>query len=266
MVCSRLKKLEEESIKFLKSIPQISKKPLMMWSTGKDSTCVLHLLRKIYGRVPYPVLHIDTGKKFREIYEFRNKLTWEWGLNLIIRRNEEAIKLDISPKTVSHFNCCTELKTNVLKGMIREGFDIIILSIRHDEHYVRGMEDLLSTRDEQGNWKYKAKFGGFGLKTSKEKGLSHLRCHPILPWKEEDVWEYTEKENIPVNPLYFSMRGQRYRSLGCDCCTKPVSSFAYKLRDIVKEIKGQPLMERVGRMQDKEDKDTMLRLRALGYM
>ena len=262
-----LKQLESDTIKFLQSIPQTAKKPLMLWSMGKDSTALLYLIFKAFGRIPWPVLHIDTGKKFEEMYLFRERLRAAWNIPLVIARDAESIELGISPDVVTHYDCCTTLKTNVLKSTIKKGsFDAIILAIRHDEHFVRGMEDLMSLRDEEGNWQYKGNFGGFGVTAPKNDGLAHVRCHPILPWTEADVWEYISQGNIPVNPLYFAKCGMRYRSIGCECCTEPIASNAQTIQDIIREVKGQPKLERAGRIQDKESEGAMLRLRALGYM
>ena len=264
----RLQYLESESIKILRSIPQICKKPAMLWSTGKDSTLVLHLQHKAFGSFPFPVIHIDTGKKFQEIYDFRDKIAKEWNLPLSIYRNELAQELGLScEKGLSKFECCTQLKTEALKIAIRErGFDALILSIRHDEHYVRGCEDIVSLRDSGGNWQWKSHFGGFGLTAPEHEGLAHLRVHPILMWTEAEAWEYTMLHNLPVNPMYFSEDGLRYRSLGCEPCTEPIKSKATTIQEIVNEVYMTPGLERSGRQQDKESKDTMLKLRQLGYM
>lgn len=272
MYHSRIDYLESESIKLLKSIPQISRKPAVLWSTGKDSTTMLYLVRKAFGYFPWPVVHIDTGKKFPEIYEFRGKMALQWGIPLKVISNEPALTVGISPETVSRYECCTQLKTNALKDYVHTNhIDALILSIRHDEHFVRGMEDLISLRDEHGNWQFYSHFGGFGLTAPEQEGYSHIRIHPLLPWREVDVWEYVMTKNLPVNPLYFASpaedgKSYRYRSLGCECCTEKTESRATTVHEIVSEVYMTPGLERAGRMQDKEDAETMLKLRAIGYL
>jgi sulfate adenylyltransferase subunit 2 len=264
----RVAYLESDTIKLIRSIPQICKNPCQLWSTGKDSTALLNLVRSAFGgRIPWPVIHIDTGMKFDEIYKFRQDMKVQWNIPLHVIENAEAIKLGIGPKTVSKFECCTQLKTNTLKAEIKlRKYDAVILAIRHDEHAVRGMEDLLSLRDENGNWKYWSHFGGFGLTAPEQELYAHIRINPILPWREEDVWYYYMLKKLPVNPLYFSSGTERYRSLGCKPCTSTVKSKAKTIQEIVSEVYLNPGLERSGRLQDKESKDTMLLLRSLGYM
>jgi len=264
----KIKRLEADSIKLIRSIPQISGRPAQLWSTGKDSTLLLYLVRKAFhGRVPWPVIHIDTGKKPREVYEFRQRLKIQWEIPLRVIKNEEAIRLGIGPDRLTRYKCCSLLKTKALKQeLARGGLDAIILAIRHDEHYVRGMEDLLSLRDEEGNWRWWTHFGGFGLTAPEKEGYSHIRIHPLLPWTETDVWEYTLRQELPVNPLYFAKEGRRFRSLGCEPCTEPIESRASTISEILSEVYQTPGLERAGRMQDKESKETMLTLRSLGYL
>lgn len=264
----RLKRLEDESLKIIRSIPQIAKRPAQLYSTGKDSTVVLHLARRAFeGRIPWKVVHIDTEKKPKQVYEFREKIKKLWNVPLIVIKNEEALKLGISPEKVSHFECCTQLKSNALKQSIQKyHWDSLIMSIRHDEHIARGMEDLLSIRNENGDWQWYGHFGGYGLTAPEDEGLAHLRIHPILAWTETDTWQYMEKYDLPVNPLYFSNGEKRFRSLGCECCTLPIESKAMTVHEILNEVYMTPGLERVGRVQDKEDSDTMLKLRQLGYL
>lgn len=270
---NKLDLLESDTIKLLKSIPQIAKKPAILWSTGKDSTTVLYLIRKAFGgRIPWPVMHIDTGFKPKEVYAFRDRMKLEWNIPLKVLRNIEGRALGFSPETLGRYECCTRLKTNTLKDEIeRCHYDAVILSIRHDEHYVRGMEDLLSLRDENGNWQYWARFGGYGVTAPEQVKSAHVRVNPILPWTEAEVWQYVMLHNLPVNPLYFAYEAEdgksyRYRSLGCEPCTQPVESKAKTVFEIANEVYMTPGLERSGRMQDKESQDTMLRLRSWGYM
>lgn len=270
---NKLELLESDSIKLIRSIPQIARKPAVLWSTGKDSTTVLHLIRKAFGgRIPWPVMHLDTGFKFPEVYTFRDEMKIRWAIPLKVVRNSEAIAMGINPWTVGRYECCTQLKTNNLKYEIEQKhYDALVLSIRHDEHYVRGLEDLLSLRDEEGNWRYWARFGGYGVTAPEQVKSAHVRVNPILPWTESEVWQYVMMKNLPVNPLYFAYESQdgkwyRYRSLGCSPCTDVQESKATTLLEIVNEVYMTPGLERAGRMQDKESQDTMLRLRAWGYM
>lgn len=263
----KLDLLEDDSIKLIRSIPQISKNTAQLWSTGKDSTLMLYLVRKAFGRIPWPVVHIDTEKKPQEVYDFRNRLALEWQLPLVVIKNTEALALGISPDKVSCYECCTQLKSNALKYELgKRHWDGLILSIRYDEHYVRGMEDLVSLRNEEGNWQWWGHFGGFGLTAPEQEGYSHIRIHPLLPWTEAEVWEYTMLHNLPINPLYFSRDGRRFRSLGCEPCTETVESKAQTIQEIVNEVYMTPGLERSGRQQDKESKDAMLKLRSMGYL
>lgn len=232
---------------------------------------MLYLVRKAFGYIPWPIIHIDTGRKFPEIYKFRDDLRFRWNIPLIIAEDSDAMVLGLGPDKISKFDCCTIFKTNVIKKLVKDaGYDALIFSIRHDEHYVRGLEDLVSLRDEEGNWRYWARFGGFGLNAPQNEGLAHIRIHAILPWTEAMVWEYTMNHSIPVNPLYFAYQDEggkwwRYRSLGCMPCTQPVESKATTIPEIVNEVYMNPGLERSGRMQDKETDTAMLRLRAWGY-
>ena len=238
-------------------------------SVGKDSTVLLHLIRKsFFGRVPFPVVYIDTGKHFKEMYEFRDRLAKEWNLNLIISRNEEADRLGIGPK--DKFECCNIRKTEALKKTIREyGFEALLLGIRRDEHGVRAKERYISPRDENFRWNYEDQppeiWDQYKTKSDEK---THLRVHPLLHWTELDVWLYVKREGLPVNPLYFARKingaWKRYRSLGCEPCTTPIESKVKNIDEMIEEIKTSKTAERAGRSLDKEK--IMQRLRALGYM
>jgi len=263
-----LKDLENRSIYIVRETYAEFEKPAVLWSTGKDSTTMLWLCRKaFFGRIPFPVIHIDTGYKFKQMYQFRDDLAREWGLDLVIAKNEEAFAQGVGPKE-GKFECCTKLKTEALRRCLEEhGFDALILAIRRDEHGIRAKERYFSPRDENFRWDYKDQplemwdqFQGLlGAGT-------HMRVHPILHWRELDVWEYVKQEGIPVNPMYFAQNGKRYRSLGCEPCTSPIESNAASIDEIVEELKTTKIAERAGRAQDKEKTFTMQKLRALGYM
>ena len=263
-----LRELENRSIYIIREAYAELKPIAALWSTGKDSTTVLWLCRKaFFGKIPFPVIHIDTGRKFREMYEFRDRLAREWGFELIVARNEEAIREGVGPER-GKFECCTKLKTEALRKCLQAyGFKALILAIRRDEHGIRAKERYFSPRDESFRWDYRDQ----PLEMWDQfQGLvgegSHMRVHPLLHWRELDVWEYIRKEGIPVNPMYFARGGKRYRSLGCEPCTLPIDSNASTIDEIIEELKHTKIAERTGRAQDKERLFTMQKLRALGYM
>ena len=263
-----LKDLENRSIYIIREAYAEFRNIAALWSTGKDSTTVLWLCYKaFFGRIPFPVIHIDTGRKFREMYEFRDRLAREWGFELLVARNEEAMREGMGPEK-GKFECCTKLKTEALRMCLEEhGFDALILAIRRDEHGIRAKERYFSPRDENFRWDYQDQplemwdqFQGL------VREGTHMRVHPILHWRELDVWEYIKKEGIPINPMYFARNGKRYRSLGCEPCTLPIDSNASTIDEIVEELRTTKIAERAGRAQDKERIFTMQKLRALGYM
>jgi sulfate adenylyltransferase subunit 2 len=236
-----------------------------------------------YGTVPFPVLHIDTGKKFDIMYQFRDKIAKEWNLDLIVEKSEKADSLKPSNE-VPHQVCCQTLKTNMLRTAIeKHGFDAVIVSIRRDEHVIRNIERVSSPRDKNFSWKFLRKKKeneggdapyeslqqvelGFNIQTDFGLDCHHVRIHPILHWDEVDVWRYIQERNIPTNPLYFAKDGKRYRSLGCEPCTKPIDSNASTIDEIVAELEVTKIPERAGRSQDKDQEQVMRKLRSMGYM
>jgi len=278
-----LDELEGKSIFALREARRSYKKIGVLCSMGKDSLTVLWLIRKaFFGEVPFKVIHIDTGFKFPEIYEFRDRLVKEWGLDLVVARNDEALKKGISPDKVAKFLCCSELKTNALKQLLKkEKFDALILGIRRDEHGIRSKERYFSPRDKDFKWNVSkesnagdsgfealqdSEMSGWSIFGTEFKDADHVRIHPILHWGEKEIWEYVLREKIPVVGLYFSKGGKRYRSIGCAPCCKPVDSNASTVEEIVKELGETSVRERSGRSQDKENEFTMQKLRSLGYM
>ena len=265
---SQLDRLENQSIFIIREGYSQFRNVAMLWSIGKDSTTLLWLVRKaFFGKIPFPVVHIDTTYKFKEIYDFRDKYAAEWNLNLIVAKNDDAISRGIGPKK-GKFQCCNELKTVALKQAIaKRNFRALYLGIRRDEHGIRAKERFFSPRDEDFEWDYKNQppelWDQYKTKAAEEE---HIRIHPLLGWREIDVWEYVKRENIPVVDLYLAKNGKRYRSIGCETCCEPVDSDAETIDQIIDELKTSKVSERSGRAQDKEDDYMMQKLRSLGYM
>lgn len=263
-----LDELESKSIYIIREAYKKFNKVAMLWSVGKDSTALVHLARKaFFGKIPFPVIYIDTGKHFQEMYDFRDECVNKWNLNLIVSDNtKKADKENIVPK--DKLNCCTVRKTEALKKTIAEHkFDALFLGIRRDEHGIRAKERVFSPRNRDFKWDYKNQAPElWDQYKSQKESEQHLRIHPILDWTEIDVWKYMKRENLPVNELYFAKDGKRYRSLGCKPCTSPTESNADTVDKIIKEIRESNVAERSGRAQDKEEAQAMQKLRALGYM
>ena len=243
-------------------------KMALLWSIGKDSTTLLWIARKaFFGTIPFPVIHIDTTYKFKEIYEFREKYQKQWNLNLIIAKNDEALAQGMNSQK-GKFNCCNALKTEALKmALAQYQFKALSLAIRRDEHGIRAKERYFSPRNEAFKWNYENQPPElWNLYKSNAESSEHIRVHPILDWTELDIWEYIKKEKIPICNLYFSKNGSRFRSIGCEPCCSPVVSSANSLKMITEELKTTKIAERSGRAQDKEDSNNMQKLRSLGYM
>ncbi|KYH39555.1 MAG: sulfate adenylyltransferase [Candidatus Bathyarchaeota archaeon B26-2] len=212
-----LANLEKRSITIIREAKAQFKKIACLWSMGKDSTAALWLCKKaFFGKIPFPVIHIDTSYQFPEMYEFRERIAKEWNFDLIIAQNKEALNRGMSPEK-GKLACCTQLKTEALKDIIkREGFDALILAIRRDEHGIRAKERYFSPRDEEFRWRYTdqpAEMWDLYVKPSED--FSHMRVHPILHWTELDVWQYVKREKLPVNPLYFAKDGTIVASDAC---------------------------------------------------
>ena len=264
-----LDELESKSIFIIREAYKHFRNLSVLWSIGKDSTTLLWLVRKaFYGKVPFPIMHIDTTYKFPEMYAFRDHYAKEWGLKLLVEKNEEAIAAGIGYATHDAFTCCNELKTVALKKAIdKHKFKALLLGIRRDEHGIRAKERYFSPRDKEFKWDYKDQPPELWdlFKTSAGPD-DHIRVHPLLHWTELDIWLYIRRENIPICSLYFAKEGKRYRSLGCMPITNPIQSNADDVHKIIEELRTTTTAERAGRAQDKEQAHTMQKLRALGYM
>lgn len=264
-----LDKLENQSIYIIREAYYQFKHLGLLWSIGKDSTTLLWLARKaFFGKLPFPAMHIDTTYKFPEMYAFRDHWAKEWGLNLIVSKNEEALAKGIGYATHDALTCCHELKTVALKQAIAQHrFKALFVGIRRDEHGIRAKERVFSPRNTEFTWDYKNQpTEMWDQYKSKTEADEHVRIHPLLHWTELDIWEYIKRENIPINSLYFAKNGKRYRSLGCMPITVPIESNADTVDKIIEEIRTSKTPERAGRSQDKEKAYAMQKLRSLGYM
>ena len=262
----RLDDLEAQSVYILREAYYGIEPLAMLWSLGKDSNVMVWLARKAFcGSVPFPVVHVDTGKKFREMYDFRSHYSQEWGLNLKVFDCPPIDSVDPSLPPAAR---SAARKTEGLRRAIEtEGYRGIIAGIRRDEQATRAKERVFSPRDETGQWNFRDQPPEFWdqFKTDFPPG-AHVRIHPLLHWTELDIWRYIERERIPVVPLYFSRDGKRYRSLGDQDITFPVESDAATIEEIIEELETTTTSERAGRAMDHEREDAFERLRATGYM
>lgn len=268
---SHLDDLEARSIYILREAFNKFENLALLWSVGKDSSVLLWLARKaFFGHVPFPCSHVDTRYKIPEMIEFRDALAKEWRLDLIVGTNQEAYdRGETYPGgRISRVECCWLLKRDALQALISEhGYESVILGIRRDEDGTRAKERYFSPRNKNFEWNVQDQPPEFWdqFKTDFEPG-THIRIHPLLHWTEVNIWEYIDRERIPVVPVYFGHEGRRYRSLGCAPCTSPVPSEASTVGEIIEELKNTRVSERSTRAQDQEAEDAFERLRAAGYM
>jgi sulfate adenylyltransferase subunit 2 len=263
--------LESQSIFILREAYRKFKRLAMLWSVGKDSSVLLWLLRKaFFGHIPIPCVHVDTSFKIPEMIAFRDQLAREWGINLIVGQNKAALAagLTFPGGEVTRVECCSLLKKDALQAVIeKENYQAVIVGIRRDEEGTRAKERYFSPRDRNFEWNFKDQPPELWdqFKTDFDPG-THIRVHPLLHWTEVNIWEYIDREEIPVLDLYFARNGFRYRSLGCAPCTKPVQSSATSVAGIIAELQSTRISERSTRAQDQESEDAFERLRASGYM
>lgn len=275
-----LDQLEAQSIYILREAYCEFSNLCMPWSMGKDSNVLIWLSKKAFcGKIPYPVLHIDTTYEFPEMIEFREWAREFHGLDLIVKINEDARagRGDYSesigyethdPVTVTH-----ELKTVALRQVMDErGFDALITGIRRDEDPTRAKERYFSPRNADFEWDYKDQPPEFWnqFTTAVEPG-EHIRVQPLLDWTEVDIWRYIDREKIPIPGMYFARPGAdgkmyRFRSLGCQPITKPVESRATTVPEIIEELLATKTTERSGRAHDHHERNAMQKLRAKGFM
>lgn len=265
-VNAALDRLEAQTIYILREAFNRVSPLAMLWSIGKDSNALLWMARKaFFGRVPFPVVQLDTAMELDEVYQFRDWAVAEWGLQLVAHMcpPEEAMDKTLPPATRA-----AARKTEGLKTLLQEKqYRGIIAGIRRDEQSMRGKERVFSPRSTDGQWDFKDQPPEFWdqYKTEIPDG-AHVRIHPLLAWTELDIWRYTKREGIPIVPLYFAKNGKRYRSLGEKNITFPVDSNASTIDEIIAELETTKVAERAGRTMDKETEDSFERLRATGYM
>lgn len=294
---THLRALEAESIHIFREVAAEFSKPVMLYSIGKDSSVMLRLAQKAFypGKIPFPLLHVDTGYKFHEMLEFRDSYTREIGVTLIVHRNEEAIAAGTNPFRLGTQKCCALLKTRSLLDALKEGgYDAAFGGARRDEEKSRAKERVYSFRDALGQWDPKNQRPElWNLFNSRvDKGES-IRVFPLSNWTELDVWHYIHLEKIPVVPLYFAKlrkmvaRGEslipveqeipllagekpqmvmcRMRSLGCSPCTGAVHSEADTVPKIIAELTGLRRSERENRIIDHDQEGSMEIKKREGY-
>src|SRR3954468_24212537 len=258
--------LEAQSFYIFREAFARLKKLALLWSLGKDSNVMIWLARKaFFGRVPFPAMHVDTGKKFPEMYAFRDRYAKEGQLDLLV---EPCPPIDAVDPTLPPAARSAARKTEGLKlALAKHGFDGLVAGIRRDEEATRAKERVFSPRGAEGLWDVHDQPPEFWnhFNASPPPG-AHLRIHPILHWTEGDIWGYTRREGIPIIPLYLARNGKRYRSLGDADITSPVPSQARTIDEIIAELDATNTPERAGRAMDHESEDAFERLRTAGYL
>lgn len=285
---SHLDELEDQSVYIFREAYKHFKQLGMLWSIGKDSTVMLWLARKaFFGHVPFPLVHIDTSYKVPVMIEYRDRLAREWGLEMVVGQNREALAEGMN-HTRGRMVCCRALKTEALVNTLSgawprmrmgpdgqyheeldgEPFTGVIVGARADEEGSRAKERYFSPRDANSDWDVSDQPPELWnqFKTDFAPG-THVRIHPLLDWTEVNIWEYIERESIPIIDIYFDKgAGKRYRSIGCEPCTGMIESTACTPGEIIVELRRTNVPERAGRAQDQEDTYAMEKLRREGYM
>ena len=295
---SHLRALEAESIHIIREVAAEFARPVMLYSIGKDSSVLLRLAQKAFypGPIPFPLLHIDTTYKFREMIEFRDRQAAAVGARLIVHTNTEAIADGTQPFAVGTQRCCALLKTRALLDALQTGgFDAAFGGARRDEERSRAKERVFSLRDPQGQWDPKRQRPElWRLLNSRLNPGESVRVFPLSNWTELDVWHYIDAERIPVVPLYFArerevlVRGDslivpeqpfvpllpgerpervvcRMRSLGCSPCTGAIRSTATTIPEIIGELITVRQSERQLRIIDHDQDGSMEMKKREGY-
>jgi sulfate adenylyltransferase subunit 2 len=294
---NHLRSLESESIHILREAAAEFANPVMLYSIGKDSSVMLRLAQKAFfpGKIPFPLLHIDTSYKFPEMIEFRDTYTKQIGAELIVHKNQAALDAGANPFLLGTQKCCGFLKTRaLLDALAAGGFDAAFGGARRDEEKSRAKERIYSFRDPLGQWDPKNQrpelWNIFNSRI--DKGES-IRVFPLSNWTESDIWLYIQAENIPIVPLYFAKEREvvlrngsivlihgakelllgektlmlkcRMRSLGCVPCTGAIESEADTIAKIVEEMVSFRRSERENRAIDHDEEGSMELKKREGY-
>jgi sulfate adenylyltransferase subunit 2 len=295
---THLRQLEAESIHIMREVAAEFEKPVMLYSIGKDSAVMLHLARKAFypSPLPFPLLHVDTTWKFREMIEFRDRIVKEFGFELLVHRNEEGVKQNINPFTHGSALYTDVMKTEALRqGLDNYRFDAVFGGARRDEEKSRAKERIFSFRTENHRWDPKSQRPElWNIYNTRIKKGESIRVFPISNWTELDVWQYIYLEDIPIVPLYFAakrpvvrrdgvlimvdddrmpldadekpeLRSVRFRTLGCYPLTGAVESEATTLPEILQEVTLTRTSERQGRVIDNDQAGSMEKKKQEGY-
>ncbi|MFV2057493.1 MAG: sulfate adenylyltransferase subunit CysD [Thiohalomonadales bacterium] len=279
---THLQQLESEAIHIMREVIAEFSNPVMLYSVGKDSSVLLRLAQKAFfpGRLPFPLLHVDTGYKFPEMIVFRDEIVQSIGARLIVRRNEDAINTQTHPNRHGVARCCAALKTTaLLRSLAEHGFDSAFGGARRDEEKSRAKERIFSFRDKYGQWDPKNQRPElWRIYNGRIHEGESVRVFPLSNWSELDIWQYIKQEQIPIVPLYFAKprlmieRGNllipadrhsvlnagetatpvmsRFRTLGCSPCTGAIRSDATTVDAIIAEMKVVKRSERETRLID----------------
>jgi sulfate adenylyltransferase subunit 2 len=297
-ILTHLERLEAESIHIMREAVSESERPVMLYSVGKDSSVMLHLARKAFhpSPPPFPLLHVDTTWKFQAMYEFREKMVVEHGLDLIVYQNPECIALGINPFDHGSAMHTDMWKTEGLKQALDlHGFDLAFGGARRDEEKSRAKERIFSLRSAQHRWDPKQQRPELWRTYNVRKGPGEsVRVFPLSNWTELDVWQYIHREEIPIVPLYFAaprpvvdrngtlimvddermrlepgevpmIKNVRFRTLGCYPLTGAIESEADTLTGIIQEMLLSTTSERQGRMIDFDSSASMEKKKQEGY-
>ncbi len=298
MNLTHLKKLEAESIHIFREVAAEFDNPVMLYSVGKDSAVLLHLARKAFapGKIPFPLLHVDTNWKFKEMIAFRDKMAKEYGFELLVHQNPEGIAMGMGPFSHGSAKHTDVMKTQGLKQALNKyGFDAAFGGARRDEEKSRAKERVYSFRDKNHRWDPKCQrpelWNVYNGKVNKGESI---RVFPLSNWTELDIWQYIYLESIPIVPLYLSkkrpvverdgtlimvdddrmpiaddeeiqMKEVRFRTLGCYPLTGAVESTATTLPEIIQEMLLTKTSERQGRVIDHDSAGSMEKKKMEGY-
>jgi sulfate adenylyltransferase subunit 2 len=295
---SHLRQLEAESIHILREVAAEFENPVMLYSIGKDSSVMVHLARKAFypGKLPFPLLHIDTTWKFRAMIEFRNKFCADHGLKLLVHTNQQGVAENINPFDHGSNKYTSIMKTQALLQALHDGgYDAAFGGARRDEERSRAKERIYSFRDRYGQWDPKNQRPElWNLYNGKLTKGESIRAFPLSNWTELDIWLYIYLENIPIVPLYFAAErpvverngtlimvdddriplapGEeprlelvRFRTLGCYPLTGAIRSSATTLPEIIREMLLTKYSERQGRLIDFDEDGSMETKKREGY-